>query len=598
MPSASHSSLFNGTSGLLMGYALVLVPMLVALTRHHAAVRTRWLAALWALPALLVDAFLIWIVSAALSPSSGVRPLLGVLVTLAVGYASGVLLARRPASGATRLRRGAVVVTAVEGAATASAGAGITLAGLAVPAADETKHFKLIGTTGTGKSTAIRELLKAALDRGDRAVIADPDGGYLDRFYNRARGDVILNPFDGDARRWDLFSEVVHEQDIEQLARSLIPDQGSDSVWPGYARTLFSGVAHQLFDGGARDRDDRELYRLLISAPQAELRPLLAGTVAGPFLEIGNEKMLGSVRSVMTSALGALDYTTRHEAEAFSVRQWVRSTRRVATGSASAGSADAGGEAPARGGVLFLPYKAGEIAALRSVISAWLRLAIFEAMDGEEGDARLWFVVDELDALGQIDGLKDALARLRKFGGRCVLGFQSIAQVSATYGKGNADTIVENCGNTLILRCSASEYGGTAEFASRLIGQREVIYRQRASTRNPGQWRPSVTSTDQLRTEPAVMAAQIERLPDLAGYLKLASVPDWRAVTLVPASTSDPAADVPRRVRRPSVLGKPGVPRTPAPAPAATPASTPESAAAAPKRARRSPVDKRANLSP
>ena len=33
-------------------------------------------------------------------------------------------------------------------------------------------------------------------------------------------------------------------------------------------------------------------------------------------------------------------------------------------------------------------------------------------------DQRLWFVVDELDALGAIDGLKDALARLRKFGGR------------------------------------------------------------------------------------------------------------------------------------------------------------------------------------
>jgi type IV secretory pathway TraG/TraD family ATPase VirD4 len=59
-----------------------------------------------------------------------------------------------------------------------------------------------------------------------------------------------------------------------------------------------------------------------------------------------------------------------------------------------------------------------------------LRLAIVEAMSGKEGDRRLWFIVDRLDALGTIDGLKDALARLRKFGGRCVLGFQSIAQVS------------------------------------------------------------------------------------------------------------------------------------------------------------------------
>jgi type IV secretory pathway VirB4 component len=34
-------------------------------------------------------------------------------------------------------------------------GAQPSLAGYAVPQADETKHFKIIGTTGTGKSTAI-----------------------------------------------------------------------------------------------------------------------------------------------------------------------------------------------------------------------------------------------------------------------------------------------------------------------------------------------------------------------------------------------------------------------------------------------------------
>src|SRR5260370_24463069 len=122
-------------------------------------------------------------------------------------------------------------------------------------------------------------------------------------------------------------------------------------------------------------------------------------------------------------------------------------------------------------------------------ISAWMRTAIFKAMDGGEGDQRLWFIVDELDALGEIDGLKDALARLRKFGGRCVLGFQSIAQVSGTYGKGTADTIVENCGNTLILRCSASEHGGTSEFASKLIGQREVLHTTQSNTRRTQEWR-------------------------------------------------------------------------------------------------------------
>ena len=86
---------------------------------------------------------------------------------------------------------------------------------------------------------------------------------------------------------------------------------------------------------------------------------------------------------------------------------------------------------PSVQGALFLPHKAGQIAALRQLIATWLRLAIFETMNGPEGDQRLWFVIDELDALGQIDGLKDALARLRKFGGRCVRAFRACAAPTA-----------------------------------------------------------------------------------------------------------------------------------------------------------------------
>ncbi|HEY0340188.1 MAG TPA: type IV secretion system DNA-binding domain-containing protein, partial [Steroidobacteraceae bacterium] len=67
----------------------------------------------------------------------------------------------------------------------------LTLGGVRIAPLDETKHFKLIGTTGTGKSTAIRELLRGALERGDRAVITDPDSGYLLSFYDRYRGDII-----------------------------------------------------------------------------------------------------------------------------------------------------------------------------------------------------------------------------------------------------------------------------------------------------------------------------------------------------------------------------------------------------------------------
>jgi len=180
-----------------------------------------------------------------------------------------------------------------------------------------------------------------------------------------------------------------------------------------------------------------------------------------------------------------------------------------------------------------------------------MRIAIFEAMDRPEGDQRLWFVVDELDALGKIDGLKDASARLRKFGGRCVLGFQSLAQVAGTYGANDAHTIVENCGNTLILRCSASEGGGTARFASTLIGQREVIRTTESRSRRPGGLLPAVTISEQLRVESAVMDSEIEQLPDLVGFLKCASRGHWLRVSIAPDRRHGSLADVHRRVPQP-----------------------------------------------
>jgi len=394
--------------------------------------------------------------------------------------------------------------------------ASLHIAGVPIDLAEETRHFKLIGTTGTGKSTAIAGLLAAALERGDRAVIADPDGGYRARFFNRRRGDVILNPFDPLSVKWDPFTEIAAPWDVEQLASGLIPttEDPSGQEWRGYARTFLTAVTRRCCETGCRDPS--ELWRLLTVASNCELRALVAGSPAQPFLEPENARMFGSIRSVAGSAAVALEYVQVQRARAFSVRDWVRRGR----------------------GVLFIPYGAAQIAALRSIIATWMRLAIFAVMERASEGEPLWFVVDELDALGQIDGLKDALARLRKFGGRCVLGLQSIAQVSSTYGSGEAQTIVENCANTLILRCSGSEHGGTSQFASRLIGEREVVRRQTSRAHDRGSWftahgaRRSTSVSRQQLIEAAVLPAEIEQLPDLCGYLKTAGSPLWLRVRL------------------------------------------------------------------
>ena len=114
----------------------------------------------------------------------------------------------------------------------------------------------------------------------------------------------------------------------------------------------------------------------------------------------------------------------------------------------------------------------------------------------------------------------------------------AIILVMALGAMAMANRLIENCGNTLILRCSGSEHGGTSQFASRLIGEREVVRRQVARAHDRGGWfgagtaRRSTTYSRQQTIETAVLAAEIEQLPDLGGFLKTAASPEWLRVTV------------------------------------------------------------------
>lgn len=508
----AHQPWLKGPGGYGVLAVLALVPMVYVARGRGAGFDTYWRMPLHLLGIMVLVVVLRMAGTFIGLPGERSNSSLNFLFVPAVAF-FWAFLRYRPALQGDTLKRGAAVQDGKQARRDTvriqkKHGPGIlSLAGVWVPPTDETKHFKLIGTTGSGKSTAIRELMHQALQRGDRAVFADPDGGYLSRFYDPSRGDVILNPFDARSAKWNPLLDVDNAYEADLLAKALIP---GESEWNGYARTFTAAVIRQCKARGVRD--PAELWRLVSVAASDELRELLQGTAAQPFLEPDNGRMFGSLRSVASNAVAALEYVNEQRGPSFSVREWVKEGR----------------------GVLFMPYQAEQIAALKSLIATWMRLAIFQTMSLAEQDNRLWFVVDELDALGHIDGLKDALARIRKFGGRCVLGFQSIAQVSTIYGQGPARTIVENCSNSLILRCSASEGGGTAQFASALIGKREII-RQTVSTSTEA--RPFLADTvrgqtygEQHQVEDAVMASEIEALPDRAGFVKFASGAAWNFV--------------------------------------------------------------------
>jgi hypothetical protein len=382
----------------------------------------------------------------------------------------------------------------------------ICFASTHIPEESESLHFVAIGSTGTGKSTAIKELLFTAKSRGDRLVICDPDGGYSNVFMSAS--DVLINPFYSQSVKWDYLAEIKDPYDNMLLASMVIPEHNKDDEWRKYARQLLSSLSEKWIANELGTSD--EFFDFLTTGQQSELAALSQGTAAARFFEDGNDRMLGSILGTMTPFLEPMRHLKNIQGEPFSIREWLHNGQ----------------------GSLYIPYKATQISALQGLISAWLGLSIYETLSMPiDEKRRIWFLADEVDAIGRIIGLKDALSRLRKFGGRVVLGFQSISQLRLVYGDAEANTIIENCGNKLILRCDSSERGGTADFASRLIGQREVRWQQQSTTNGAN---GSTSYSTQEKTEYAVMASEVSQLPNLAGYLKIANHPTWQITVFEP----------------------------------------------------------------
>src|SRR5260370_4141984 len=87
--------------------------------------------------------------------------------------------------------RGVMLVSAKALAHRLRAVAGIWLAGVRIPRQLECCHFLITGATSSGKSVAIRTLLRQIERRRQIAVVVDPEGEFVSEFYRPERGDYI-----------------------------------------------------------------------------------------------------------------------------------------------------------------------------------------------------------------------------------------------------------------------------------------------------------------------------------------------------------------------------------------------------------------------
>lgn len=401
-------------------------------------------------------------------------------------------------AGDDQVRRGSRVVDArtTGGKRGSVESEDVAIGGVIVPRDLEAQHFLISGTTGSGKTQVINGMLRSIRKRGNRAVIADPAGGFYARF-GQANDDLI-NPFDKRSVKWSPFAEIRADYDCERIAKAIIPDgTGSGGEWHHYAQTLIAQVMLVMHRNG--EKSIKRLLYCLTTADQKELGGLLEGTPAAALCAKGNDKMLASTRGIISTYLGVFQYLA--DEGDFSIRQWVQDEWKE--------------------NWLFITYRDDQMGMLRNLVATFLEMALVEGLSLSESKTRgLWFIMDEVDSLGKITSLRGGLTKLRKYGGRCVLGLQTVAQLRTTYGRDEAQTLIANTSVKCILRAGDSE---TAKNMEQELGEQEIERTQindSTSTSDNGESNSQSTSTQVVR-QSAVLGSEIMGLPDLHGFLKM-----------------------------------------------------------------------------
>jgi type IV conjugative transfer system coupling protein TraD len=370
------------------------------------------------------------------------------------------------------------------------------LASVPFPWRSEQSHVMLVGTTGTGKTTQMLDLIAQMRQRKDRAIVFDLTGAYTSAFYD-PETDIILNPMDKRCPTWSIFFEGRSHADFTGMAAALMPIDGgaSEPFWNLAARTLFVETCMKLVAKGMAS--NRALATALMMADLKSVHKLLANTVADPLTAPEAARMAESIRAVYNTNAQALRFLPEDNPP-FSITEWI-----------------GGKQKP--GSILFITSSHNDLTLNRALLTLWMNLAVHSLMRlPRTRDLRTWFFFDEVHALHRLPAIEDGLQTARGFGGAFILGIHSFAKLAETYGREGAINLTSLARTKLILATADRE---TAEHCSDYIGQREVRMMDEAYSYGYSNIRDAATITPRSEIQPLVIPDDIMKLPSLRGFL-------------------------------------------------------------------------------
>lgn len=372
---------------------------------------------------------------------------------------------------------------------------------LSLPINIATSHFAVVGATGSGKTLCLRLLLQSILPEikkgtKTRAIIYDAKQDILPLLAGICPEVPVytLNPFDKRSVAWDMAKDITTPASCSQLASALIPTNPKDvnKYFDNTARHLLSGVLitfNKVAKGNWTLRDV-----MLAIKDTKRLKQILSITelTRDRLQHFENEKTLADVLSTFTTNMQEYESVASawyYAEKKISLKDWLNDESILVLGNTE------------------VAKRATD--EINRVI--FRRMSELILSREETTEYKTWIILDEIRQAGRLDSLNLLLTKGRSKGACCVLGFQDIEGMRTVYGREEANELVGQCANKMILKLNSPE---TASWASSLFGESEIVEDKRSDNQSKHSIFNGSTSNSSERTKRgAVLSSEILNLP-------------------------------------------------------------------------------------